>query len=81
MHDYFASTPPENSGGAENLAEKSGPDSKKFFCYMYEYSLRHPVWVAEINVRACNSVQSILILNPEMQKKKKLQFILLYPHL
>ncbi len=23
---------------------------------MYEYSLRHQVWVTEINVRACNSV-------------------------
>jgi hypothetical protein len=51
----FSSTPPENSGGAENLAEKAGPDSQKFFCYMYEYSLQHPAWVAEINVTACNS--------------------------
>jgi hypothetical protein len=55
MHNCFSRTPPENSGGAENLAEKSGPDAKFFFCYMYEYSLRHQVWVPEINVRACNS--------------------------
>ncbi len=47
----FSSTTPENSGGAENLAEKSDPDSTKFFCYMYEYSLRNPVWVAEITLR------------------------------
>jgi hypothetical protein len=27
---------------------------------MYEYSLRHQVWVPEINVRACNSVHRIV---------------------
>ncbi len=28
---------------------------QKKFCSMYESSLRHPVWVPEINVTACNS--------------------------
>jgi hypothetical protein len=45
-------TPPENSGGAENSTENSGPDARIFFCYMYELSQRHPLWVAEINVTA-----------------------------
>ncbi len=45
----------ENSGGAENSAEISGTNGISFFCYMYESSLRHPVWVPEINVKACNS--------------------------
>jgi hypothetical protein len=53
---YFSVTPPENSGGAENSTENSGPHARIFFCYMYELSQRHPVWVAEINVTACNSV-------------------------
>jgi hypothetical protein len=29
---------------------------QKLFFYMYELSMRHPVWAAEINVTACNSV-------------------------
>jgi hypothetical protein len=45
----------ENSGGAENSTENSGPHGKISFCYMYELSQRHPVWVAENNVTACNS--------------------------
>jgi hypothetical protein len=52
----FFKTPPENSSGAENSAEISGTNGINFFCYMYESSLRHPVWVPEINVKACNSV-------------------------
>ncbi len=44
------------SGGAENSTEISGTNGINFFCYMYESSLRHPVWVPEINVKACNSV-------------------------
>jgi hypothetical protein len=52
---YFSVTPPENSGGAENSTENSGPHARIFFGYMYELSQRHPVWVAEINVMACNS--------------------------
>jgi hypothetical protein len=55
VFNSFSKTPPENSGGAENSAEISGTNDKKFFCYMYESSLRHPVWVPEINVKACNS--------------------------
>jgi hypothetical protein len=43
---------PEDFSGREN----SGTNRKNFFCYMYELSLRHPVWAAEINVTACNSV-------------------------
>jgi hypothetical protein len=54
----FSKISPENSGGAENSAEISGTDGINFFCYMYESSLRHPVWVPEINVKACNSVWS-----------------------
>jgi hypothetical protein len=56
---YFSVTPPENSGDAENSTEYSGPHAKIVFCYMYELSQRHPVWVAEINVTACNSVSVI----------------------
>ncbi len=52
----FFKTSPENSGGAENSAEISGTNGLNFFCYMYESSLWHPVWVPEINVTACNSV-------------------------
>ncbi len=43
-------------GGAENSMETSGTNGINFFCYMYESSLRHPVWVLEINVKPCNSV-------------------------
>jgi hypothetical protein len=56
---YFSVKPPENSGGAENSTEISGPYGKKNFCSVYELSQRHPVWVAEINVTACNSVQYV----------------------
>ncbi len=56
MLKYFSVTPPENSGGAVNSTENSGPHAKNFFCSMYESSLRHPVWVPEINVKPCNSV-------------------------
>ncbi len=52
----FSKTSPENSGGAENSAEISGTNGINFFCYMYESSLRHPVCVPKINVKACNSV-------------------------
>jgi hypothetical protein len=52
---YFSVTPPENSGGAENSTKNSDPHAIIFFFYMYEISQRHPVWVAEINVTACNS--------------------------
>ncbi len=58
MYKCFSSTQPEKSGGTKNFAEKSGTGNKKFFCYMQDYSLRHPVWVAEINVTACNSVRA-----------------------
>jgi hypothetical protein len=40
---------------------KFRPTCHNFFCYMYELSQRHPVWVAEINVMACNSVGMALI--------------------
>jgi hypothetical protein len=53
---YFSITLPENSGGAENSTENSGPHAKNCFCSMYEMSQRHPVWVAENHVTACNSV-------------------------
>jgi hypothetical protein len=49
-------TPLENYGGAENSAENSGTNGKQIFGSMYELSLRHPVWVAKINITACNSV-------------------------
>jgi hypothetical protein len=55
---YFSVTPPENSGGAENSTENSGPHAKNFFCSMYEMSQRHPVWVAENHVKPCNSEKS-----------------------
>jgi hypothetical protein len=53
---YFSVTPPENSGGAENSTEYSGPHAQNFFCSMYEISQQHPVWVAENHVKPCNSV-------------------------
>jgi hypothetical protein len=37
-------------------SRNSGIYGKNFFCFMYEFSLRHPVWVAKINVTPCNSV-------------------------
>ncbi len=52
----FSKTSAENSGGTENSAEISSTNGIHFFCYMYESSLQHPVWVPEINVTACNSV-------------------------
>jgi hypothetical protein len=55
---YFSVTPPENSGGAENSTENSGPHAKTFFCSMYEMSQRHQVWVAENHVTACNSAET-----------------------
>ncbi len=58
MLNSFSKTSPENSGGAENSAEISGTNGINFFCYMYQSSLRHPVWVPEINVKACNSALS-----------------------
>jgi hypothetical protein len=60
VFNYFSVAPPENSGGAENSTEKSGPDAKNFFCSMYEMSQRHPVWVAENHVKPCNSVTWLL---------------------
>ncbi len=56
---YFAVTPLETSGGAENSTENSGPHAKYFFCSMYEMSQRHPVWVAENRVKPCNSVERL----------------------
>jgi hypothetical protein len=53
---YFSVTPPENSGGAENSTENSGPHAKNYFCSMYEISQRHLVWVAENHGKPCNSV-------------------------
>ncbi len=50
---------PESSGGFGQQRSDdatSRPIWQHFFCYMYELSQRHPVWVAEINVTACNSV-------------------------
>jgi hypothetical protein len=55
---YFSVKPPENSGGAENSTDNSGPNGKNVFCSMYELSQWHPVWVADINVMACNSVSA-----------------------
>jgi hypothetical protein len=54
----YSKTSLENSGGAEKSAEISGTNGKNFFCYMFESSLRHPVWVLEINIKACNSAMS-----------------------
>jgi hypothetical protein len=56
MLKYFSVTPPENSGGAENSTENSGPHAKNYFCSMYEMSQRHPVWLAENHIKPCNSV-------------------------
>jgi hypothetical protein len=53
---YFSGAPPENSGGAENAAKNSGTNGKNFFCYIFDMSMRHPVWAAEINVTACTIV-------------------------
>ena len=70
MFNYFSVAPPENSGGAGNSTEKSGPDAKNFFCSMYEMSQRHPVWVAENHVNPCNSegkayrLVPLLVLTP-----------------
>jgi hypothetical protein len=58
---YFFITPPENSGGAVNSTENSGPHDKNIFCSMYEMSQRHPVWVAENRVKPCNSVYRFLL--------------------
>jgi hypothetical protein len=44
----------------KNSAEISGTNGINFFCYMYKSSLRHPVWVPEINVTACNSAYPFL---------------------
>jgi hypothetical protein len=37
------------------LNRKFRPTCQKLFCSMYEMSQRHPVWVAENHVTACNS--------------------------
>ena len=71
---YLSVTPPENSGGAENATENSGPHAKNFFCSMYESSLRHPVWVPEINVKPCNSVETYLFDIKDAQPKQTLCF-------
>jgi hypothetical protein len=55
---YFSVSLRENSGGAENSTENSGPHAKNLFCSMYEMSQRHPVWVAENHVKPCNSVST-----------------------
>jgi hypothetical protein len=42
--------------------------AKSFFAIctnMYEYSLRHQVWVPEINVRACNSEGGVVYWHPK----------------
>jgi hypothetical protein len=74
VHKFFSKTPPENSGGAENSTETSGTNGINFFCYMYESSLRHPVWVPEINVKPCNSVQSEpYIINKSERKTNEIK--------
>ncbi len=42
MLKYFSVTPPENSGGAENSTENSGPHAKTFFalCTNLVYDIR-----------------------------------------
>jgi hypothetical protein len=70
----FSKTSPENSDGAENSAEISGTNGINFFCYMYESSLRHPVWVPEINVKACNSAQ-------QSKQLKKLVKLVIFAHM
>ncbi len=54
---YFSATPPENSGSSENLTENSGPHARFFFIYGRIESA-DPVWEAEINITACNSVDT-----------------------
>jgi hypothetical protein len=61
---YFSITPPENSGGAVNSTEISGPHAKNIFCSLYETSQRHPVWVAENRVKPCNSAYTKAIGQP-----------------
>jgi hypothetical protein len=73
VHNCFSRTPPENSGGAENSTENSGPHAKNFFCSMYESSLRHPVWVPEINVNPCNSVIALITFQGKSVKKTRYQ--------
>jgi hypothetical protein len=53
----FSVTPPDNSGGAENSAEVSGTNGIHFFALCTKFNLQQPVWVAGINVTACNSVK------------------------
>jgi hypothetical protein len=73
---YFSITPPENSGGAENSTENSGPHAKNFFCSMYESNLRHLVWVPEINVKPCNSaVPTVLAHRKFMDKNNQLTLL------
>ncbi len=73
MLKYFSVTPQENSGGAENSTENSGPHAKNFFCSMYESSLRHPVWVPEINVKPCNSAVSLIpVVHRYLQKSPRI---------
>jgi hypothetical protein len=45
-----------DGGGTENSAENSSTNGKKMFGSMYQSSLRHPFWVPEINLTACNFV-------------------------
>ncbi len=52
------------------FSRKIRPRWQIFFCYMYEYSLRHQVWVPEINVRACNSVGCLFSLIPRRNNYK-----------
>jgi hypothetical protein len=47
----------ESSGGlGQQRFDDARPTWQNFFCFMYDFSLRHLVWVAEINVTSGNSV-------------------------
>ncbi len=72
--NYFSVAPLENSGGAENSTEKSGPHARNFFYSMYEMSQQHPVWVAENHVKPCNSVTENLVSRMVSSKKMTLLF-------
>jgi hypothetical protein len=68
---FFPKTPLENSGGAENSAEISGTNGINFFAICTN-SLRHLVWVPEINVKPCNSVQTYLLTGREMYRQAEM---------
>jgi hypothetical protein len=61
VHNFFSGTPPEIPSLRKTQLKPEAHKAEIVFCSCYEFGLRHPVWVAEMIVAACNSVKGDFI--------------------